>query len=173
MGRDGETSKARGRLIQFCRGSGLDIGFGGDPIAPWAICMDQEKPYTNVGPHPQHIFGDCRSLPFMDNTLDFIYSSHLIEDFFWGEIQAIISEWTRVIKPSGMLVNYGPDQEEYVRHCGRIGTRPNEHHKEADFGLRSFKEIGLKNLRHKVVFEFNEPDEGTGYSFGIAVMVIK
>jgi len=168
-----ETSKARPRLMEFCTGTGLDIGFGGDPIAPWAITMDQERPYTQVGKHPQQIFSDCRSLPFKDNTLDFIYSSHLLEDFWWDEVRAIVKEWTKALKPNGRLVTYCPDQKTYLDHCHRTGQGINLAHKEGNFGLSAFKERGLSAIRFEILHEFNEPDEGSGYSFGLAVRVIK
>jgi len=52
--------------------------------------------------------GDGRALPFKDNTLDFVYSSHLLEDFLeWGPI---LQEWTRVLKPGGHLIILVPDK---------------------------------------------------------------
>lgn len=166
-----ETAKARPRLSEFCTGSGLDIGFGGDPIVPWAITMDMEKPYTQVGSKPQQLYGDCRVLPFLSGSLDFIYSSHLIEDFYWDEIRLILKEWIRVLKPSGRLVLYQPDQQVYLEHCRRTGQGINLAHKEQDFSLSAFKRRILSAIPHQILTEFNEPQEGTGYSFGLALQV--
>src|SRR5258708_29036296 len=77
-----ETSKCRNRLAQFCTGYGLDLGFGGDPITDTAIRVDQIYPYSNVGSFPVQLGGDARRLVwFNDEVLDFVYSSHLLEDF--------------------------------------------------------------------------------------------
>lgn len=168
-----ETAKARPRLSAFCKGSGLDIGFGGDAIVPWAITMDMERPYTQVGDKPQHLFGDCQSLPFRDNTLDFIYSSHLIEDFHWPDILLILAEWIRTLKPKGKLILYQPDQRVYLDHCRRTGQGINQAHKEPDFSLSAFRKRILSKIGHTTLLEFNEPDEGTGYSWGLALEINK
>lgn len=77
-----ETSKCRERLKKFCIGYGLDIGYGGDPIIPGAITVDLAIPYTKVGDAPLNLGGDARNLYwFADNSLDYVYSSHLLEDF--------------------------------------------------------------------------------------------
>lgn len=167
-----ETAKARPRLSEFCIGSGLDIGFGGDSIVPWAITMDMDKPYTQVGSNPQQLYGDCRVLPFLSGSLDFIYSSHLIEDFYWNEIKLILNEWIRVLKPSGKIILYQPDQQAYLEHCKKTGQGiGNQNHKEQDFSLSAFKRIVLSDIPHQILLEFNEPEERTGYSFGLVLKV--
>ena len=165
------TSKARPRLAPFCTGSGIDIGYGGDPIVPWAITLDLPKPYTSVGNHPQNLSGDCRKLPFISESLDFVYSSHLIEDFYYKEIVSILLEWERVLRPSGRIVLYQPDQQSYLEDCKRKGEGSNEHHKEQDFSLVNFKKNVLSKIKHKILMEFNEPAEGSGYSWGIVIEV--
>lgn len=88
-----ETRAARNELAPYCEGIGMDIGFGGDAIVPTAWTMDQYQPYTNVGGDKQMFRGDCRVLSFLcDETLDYLYSSHLIEDFLYPEIEQILRE---------------------------------------------------------------------------------
>ena len=139
-----ETNKRRHVLAPYCEGVGLDIGFGFDPVVPHAITMDLPRPYTRVGQAAQNIGGDCRRLPwFADRALDFIYSSHLIEDFTYADQRAIVAEWLRVIKPGGHLVILAPDQAVYAADCKRKGCGGNSHHKEPDMSLATFVEFVL------------------------------
>jgi len=139
MERNSETSKCRERLKKYCVGMGLDIGYGGDPIVPEAITLDLHKPYGapawNENKAPQNLKGDCRNLYwFRDNVFDYVFSSHLLEDFELEEMMDILVEWIRVIKIGGYLVLYLPDQQKYLAHCGKNGTSPNENHKILNFG---------------------------------------
>jgi hypothetical protein len=134
-----ETRAARARLAQYCVGRGLDIGYGGDCISENAWSFDQPVPYTNVGNDRQMFRGDCRKLSFIcDGALDFIYSSHLIEDFFYGDQIGIISEWRRCLALGGVLILNCPDQKRFLAHCAATGQGTNENHKEPDYSLRTF-----------------------------------
>jgi hypothetical protein len=76
-----ETSKCRNRLAPFCKGYGLDVGFGGDTITFHAIRVDLPTPYTKVGQSPVQLGGGAgRLISFRDECLNFTYSSHLLED---------------------------------------------------------------------------------------------
>jgi len=149
-----ETSHARDRLAPYCEGMGLDIGFGGDPIVPHAVTMDLQAPYTQVGDAPQNLWGDCQNLYwFRDGVLDWVYSSHLIEDFSYERQRFLIHEWLRVVKIGGVVVLYAPDEQVYREHCERSGQPHNDGHKEADFSCVSFKERVLPGLAAEVVHE--------------------
>jgi len=128
-----ETSKCRNDLAQFCVGAGIDIGYGGDPITPSAICLDLPQAYGRYGHHPQHLQGDARKLAwFADGALDYVYSSHALEDF--QDTAAVLDEWLRVLRPGGLLVLFLPDEPTYRAFCLRTGRQPNVHHVHADFG---------------------------------------
>lgn len=129
-----ETAKARERLAQYCRGNGLDLGFGGDPIVPWAITIDRKKDIRG------NIDGDATKLCwFQDNAFDFVYSSHLLEDF--KETEPVLREWLRVIKPGGLLVLYLPNEQIYKAHCIKTGQPYNTHHSQPEFSLEFLKKI--------------------------------
>jgi len=122
-----ETSKCRSSLAKFCQGDGIDIGYGGDPIVPYAICMDMPERYASYETHIQHLHGDARNLCwFKDNSLNWIYSSHVLEDF--TDTRAVLDEWLRVVKPGGLVVLYLPDEQTYRSYCRAQGNPPNPHH---------------------------------------------
>ncbi len=148
-----ETSKCRARLAPFCSGYGLDLGFGGDPIVPHAIRMDMPQPYSDVGKLPVQLGGDATRLVwFADGTLDFVFSSHLLEDFV--EVGAVLQEWLRVLKPSGRLIIFCPDEQVYRRHCAATGQPYNTHHVHADFSLALVKrELARLGVPHRVLHE--------------------
>lgn len=92
------------------------------------------RPYSGVGNGSVQLGGDAARLPwFADGVLDFVYSSHLLEDF--EDTETPLREWLRVLKPGGRLVLFCPDEQVYRAHCDRTGQPYNEHHKHADFSL--------------------------------------
>lgn len=133
-----ETSKCRASLARYCVGDGMDIGFGGDPIVPHAICMDLPVPYARYRRHPQHLHGEAENLHwFRDGALDWVYSSHVLEDF--PDTGKVLEEWLRVVRPGGHVVLYLPDEQTYRAHCRRQGKPPNAHHIHEHFGLEFVK----------------------------------
>jgi predicted SAM-dependent methyltransferase len=147
-----ETSAHRKYLIRYCKGCGVDIGFGGDPIKPNSITMDLPQPYTILGKHPLNLGGDARSLYwFQNNALDYVYSSHCLEDF--ENTKETLSEWVRVIRKGGKLVLLLPDQKRYEKHCKKHGTEVNGSHKIKEFGLEYLKNIIKEIGNLKIVFE--------------------
>jgi predicted SAM-dependent methyltransferase len=46
---------------------------------------------------------DVRSLPFTDNFADIVFSSHTLEHFGRHEVEAVLKEWARVLKPGGEM----------------------------------------------------------------------
>lgn len=127
-----ETSKYRHLTVPHCRGNGVDIGCGGDPVVPSSIRFDlppAEYAKYHSGNPPEfdiHYGGDATSLPFKDGTLDYVYSSHLLEDF--ADWEPIVREWLRVIKPGGRLVILIPDKELWAEALRR-GQPPNCAHR--------------------------------------------
>lgn len=125
-----ETMKHRALFLPYCIGNGLDIGYGGDPITETAITLDQEHRYSFEGQRPQNLTADAASLyMFADNALDYVYSSHCIEDF--RNTADVLMEWVRVIKPGGFLCLLFPDEQVYRAKS----ATPNIAHVYDDFGM--------------------------------------
>lgn len=135
-----ETSKCRLALAKYCIGNGLDIGFGGDPIKPDSIAMDLPDSYAKYQDNPQHLHGQADNLFwFCDEVLDYVYSSHVLEDF--PDTPKVLKEWLRIIKPGGRLVLYLPDEQTYREHCHSQGKPPNPYHIHANFSLAYVKAL--------------------------------
>jgi predicted SAM-dependent methyltransferase len=58
---------------------------------------------------------DITKLDFKDNTVDLIYSSHVLEYFDRVEVIDVLNEWKRVLKPNGILRIAVPDFESMVK----------------------------------------------------------
>ncbi len=112
---ESETSKIRDLVLPYCKGIGLDLGSGGDPVVPHAIQVDPlPKGYARVGDAPIQIPADATTLPWFGcNQLDFVYASHLLEDFPEISWNGILEEWGRVIKPGGYLILICPHHDVY------------------------------------------------------------
>jgi len=109
------TRRARERFFEnYCRGRGLDIGYGGDPITPDAIGWDFEH-------------GDAHRLHGLaDASFDFVYSSHLLEHL--SDCELALRNWWRVVKPGGFLILYLPHRDLYEKKT-RLPSRFNDDHK--------------------------------------------
>jgi len=125
-----ETSKYRYITVPYCTGVGLDIGSAGDPVVPWAIQIDLPDPYCPpFSDSPIQIRGDGSRLSwFTHESLDFVYSSHLIEDFAEFEWPRLLREWTWVLKPGGHLIILAPEKGRWLEAVKR-GQPPNDAHK--------------------------------------------
>ena len=103
----GETTKAHSRRARegffekYCKGEGLDIGFGSDLITKDA------KGYDFEHGNAQYLKG------VKDNSYDFVYSSHTIEHL--PDPAVGIKNWYRVVKPGGYLIIYLPHRELYEK----------------------------------------------------------
>lgn len=131
----GEESKHRELVRPYTSGNGVDIGSSGEPIVPWAIQIDLPfdayKTYNVTRPASNciHWRGDgTRDLPFKDQVLDFVHSSHLLEDFPRDQWKAILNEWHRVLKVGGHMIVAVPDHERF-RSAVRRGQGDNLSHK--------------------------------------------
>jgi SAM-dependent methyltransferase len=116
----GETHKARTRRTRegffdaYCRGRGLDIGYGGDPVTPGVVGWDFEH-------------GDAQLLQGLDAaSFDFVYSSHLLEHL--PDCALALRNWWRVLKPGGYLILHLPHRDLYEKKP-RLPSWFNEDHK--------------------------------------------
>lgn len=128
-----ETAKYREFIHKLIpQDCGVDIGSQGDPIVPWAMGLDLPKKEFEIysGGNPAHgpiqLRGYANDLPFDDNSLGFVYSSHLLEDFL--DWTPLLKEWVRVLKPYGRLIILIPDKKLWAKAIEE-GQPPNCAHK--------------------------------------------
>lgn len=170
MSYSSETATCRDLLAKYCVGNGLDLGFGGDPIVPHAICIDRE-PNSEIrakcGVHPTHLVGDVSRLNwFRDGMLDWVYQSHVAEDAL--DTEAWLREWIRVLRPGGLLVTFAPDEQTYRAHCEKTGQPYNLAHVHANFGLKYVRGI-LDKIGQTEEIEAIWPFPTNVYSFSLVV----
>lgn len=172
MARIMEVDKIRHRALQWLPNPpccGLDLGFGGNAIMPSAICMDLENIYCKPGLSPQHLVGDASKLPwFRDGVLDYIFSSHLLEDF--SDIPAVLEEWVRVLKFGGVLLLYLPDEQRYRSIIENIGGYINPHHVHENMSLRYMSGIIVSSFPNLDIIHTYEEKQENMWSF---FMVLK
>ncbi len=126
-----ETAKHKHLAAPFAEGNGIDIGSSGWPIVPWAIQLDLPlQKYVAYNPTrpgtPIQWRGDARDLPFKDGTLDWLHSSHVLEDF--RDWEPVLYEWDRVLKIGGFMLIAVPDHERFRAAVAR-GQGDNLGHK--------------------------------------------
>jgi ubiquinone/menaquinone biosynthesis C-methylase UbiE len=165
-----ETSKVRHLVIGYCEGHGCDIGFGGDKIKKTdCVGIDYAQPYANTGKDKVDIACDVmnEAIPVPDDSFEYVYSSHLIEDF--TDTGAALREFIRILKPGGNLILVFPDQQKYEDDCRRTGQTLNTHHVHKNMGMKYMLER-LKNistLAFEIIFS---SDCEIGYN---VIMVVK
>lgn len=153
-----ETSKVRHLVMTWCIGKGCDVGFGGDKVVK-ENCdgIDFANPYTYTGKDKVDI--PCtigkENIPVADSSYDYLYSSHLIEDF--EDTLLVLRDFVRVIKNNGILILVFPDQPKYEAHCRETKQPLNLHHVHSDMGLNyMLAEMELiKEVKFEILFTSN------------------
>lgn len=62
----------------------------------------------NIKKYYQTTYGDIRALPLTDNSFDGIYNLGVLEHFNKNEINKILKEFYRVLKPGGKIIIFWP-----------------------------------------------------------------
>lgn len=61
----------------------------------------------------------AKPLPFPDNSVEKIYSSHVLEHFYFNDLLKLLSECRRVLKPSGVFSASVPNARLYIEAYAR------------------------------------------------------
>jgi ADP-heptose:LPS heptosyltransferase/glycosyltransferase involved in cell wall biosynthesis/predicted SAM-dependent methyltransferase len=149
-----ETDLCRERLLPYCSGKGLDIGCGDNKIDPEAIGVDIEG--------SPDIKADARQLPFENGSMDYVFSSHCLEDL--DDTGAAFAEWMRVLRIGGNLALYLPHKNYYPR-VGTPGANP--HHKH-DLDLNTVL-AALSETNEYEIVHLDEAGTGGEHSFAMVV----
>lgn len=107
--------------------------------------------HIDGGDYPHLDHKDITQLPFKDNSVDYIYSSHTLEYFDLERAKIVLEEWKRVLKPGAIMRIAVPDFQVMA-----------ELYVQKKFSLASFigpmygkMQMGHETIYHKVVYDFN------------------
>jgi predicted SAM-dependent methyltransferase len=125
-----ETSTRLHLLKPYCQGNGVDIGSQGSPVNINSIQIEFDRSRFEEDVPIQWEGDGISNLPFKNNVLDYVYSSHLIEDY--EDWTSILNEWNRVIKIGGYIVIMVPDHNKF-RECVSKGQPDNLNHKHESY----------------------------------------
>ena len=89
----------------------LDIGGGTYKCDP---------SFTSVDIQGGDITSRMWDLPFADNSIEFIWSSHTLEHAEMNKVLPTLKEWFRVLRPGGAMIVRVPDFD-YVAHYWQTG----------------------------------------------------
>ena len=121
-----EAAKVKFDIVQYTRGRGLDLGCGPSKAYPHFIGVDSLADTGLFGiPMKPDVTSDCLDLPFKSASMEFVFSSHLLEHV--ADTGAALAEWWRVIKSGGHLVLYLPHRDLYP-NVGQPGANPDHKH---------------------------------------------
>ncbi len=138
----------------------LDVGYKGydNPqgitVIPGAIGVDLDYPGY-----------DGKRLPFADESVDSVYSSHCLEHI--DDYQDALRDWHRVLKIGGFLVCIVPSQLLYERKR-RLPSKHNEDHKRFYTPMSLLKEVetSLEENTYRVR-RLEDNDRGYDYDRGL------
>lgn len=131
-----ETAKARHLVLPYILGNVIDIGAGGHPVVERAIQIELPEgnheggyQWYHSGEEPKG-FGRWHSgalnLPFREDVVDTVFSSHLLEDF--EDWEPALWEWLRVLKEGGHLIILMPEETRWNAAVA-AGQPPNCQHR--------------------------------------------
>lgn len=112
--------------------------------------------HIDGGEFPHLHSHNVKKLPFKKNSIDLIYSSHMIEYFDREEIIPILKEWHRVLKPGSTLRVAVPDfRAMSSTYKGTLSSRR--------CSLKLFlgplfgkMKMGDETIYHKTVYDFRD-----------------
>lgn len=156
-----ETAKNRQHTLPYLKGNGIDIGCGSDPVTDQCIGIDLPRAafthYNGLSENNARLHAFADDLPFKDHVLDFVYSSHLLEDFAAEEWPRLLREWVRVLKPGGTLVILIPEVNLW-RAAVAAGQPPNDAHRhEGTVGELSALAplVGVEPIRDEQIGDYS------------------
>ena len=105
---------------QYLRGTGIEIGAHQHPIEGiHPIYVDKYKAFREIPDAiPPHYFGTACKLPFYDNALDYIATSHVLEHL--PNPALALREWHRVLRPGGLIYMVVPDKHRTFDHTRAV-----------------------------------------------------
>ena len=123
-----ESKKIVWEVAPYLRGFGLDIGAGSFKVLPQVVSVDNGFDNVMFGiPFKADVtVKSAEDLTvFGSQTMDFVYSSHLLEHL--EKPEKALKEWWRILRPKGVMVLYLPHEDLYPK-VGEPGANPDHKH---------------------------------------------
>jgi SAM-dependent methyltransferase len=153
----------------------IDVGYRGGfedavPILPHAIGVDLD--------YPEY---DGKTLPFPDDSVDTVYSSHMLEHV--ADFRATIRDWHRVVRSGGFIVCVVPHQFLYEKRRGLPSSWNADHKRfytpasllsefEASLRPNTYRVRQLRDSDENYTYE-KGPEEHSGGGYEIELVVQK
>jgi predicted SAM-dependent methyltransferase len=110
----------------------VNLGCGNVPIEDFINIDARELPGVDI-------VAEVTDLPFSDNSIAEIYSSHLVEHFPQEEFKRqVLPYWYRILKPGGVIRATLPDWEAMIAKFSR-GSYPFDDLREVTFGAQDYE----------------------------------
>ena len=142
------------------------LWIGKVPGLAWLMFKVGRMPRERYAQHREGVFSRLqyldltKKLPYADNAIEAIFSSHVFEHLFMDEVERLVDECFRVLKPGGVVRVVVPDLEkimklydandprEFLASIYEVATRSavkNSHHSgfTGAFISRLFQEAGF------------------------------
>src|SRR3990167_8889980 len=98
-----ESGKVKDRIVSFLQGRGLDLGCG-----QWKISPTESVKNSCVGVDMFPGADICENIAdlgvFKDESFNYLFSSHALEDFHYTE--AILRIWWSKVRVNGRMILY-------------------------------------------------------------------
>jgi SAM-dependent methyltransferase len=165
-----EARKVVWDVVQYLRGTVLDLGCGPRKVLPHVVGVDScaDTALFGIPIRPDVKVDDCADLAdFESAAVDAVFSSHLLEHI--ADTGKALAEWWRVLKPGGHLVLYLPHRDLYP-NIGTEGANPDHKHDfSPDDVLGHIASVAAGSQTGMDVLVNETRDQGMEYSFLLVV----
>lgn len=125
----------------------LNVGCGKRILEGWTNCDIERDPEAGRDPD---ILCDARSIPLPDGCADVLMAIHLFEHLYRWDVDAALTEWSRLLKSGGTLILEMPDLvkccENYLSGRKRGGKDPDQ---LARWGIYGDPRTGNPFMNHR------------------------
>lgn len=124
----------------------LNVGCGSRTLPGYFNCDIQRNPDA---PRDPDLLCDAKAIPLPDGCAAELMAIHVFEHFYRWEVEAVLAEWGRLLRPGGLLVLELPNLvkccENYLSGRARGGKDPDQ---LARWGIYGDPRTGDKFMCH-------------------------
>lgn len=124
----------------------LNVGCGARVLDGWVNCDIVRNPSA---PRDPEILCDAKVIPLPDGCADTLMAIHVFEHFYRWEVESVLREWRRLLRPGGALILELPNLvkccENYLSGLKRGGKDPDQ---LARWGIYGDPRTGDKYMCH-------------------------